>query len=217
MNANGPVTNSAPEVLHWSGRVLAANDLRGMLKGHGEVTVSATTIITPLAAEELRASGVRVTRESAVVETLPAPPWAQAQDRPYPLVQSVLRAVEREGMVVGEFPTGREASPEDWARALAECLAQGTYRGGICFCGDPGLVCCIANKAAGVRAVAVTTVAQAVRAVRTLAPNLLAVEMPGRTFFEVRQILHLLRDGQDHTCPVGVAKVLKELEDHAHR
>ena len=217
MDANRPVTNGDAEVLHWSGRVLAAHDLRRMLQGQGEVVVSAATLITPLAAEELRASGIRVTRQPAAIEKLPAPSWGQAQDRPYPQVQSALRAVEREGMVVGELPAAREASPESWARNLAECLAQGPYRGGIGFCSDPGLVCCIANKVVGVRAVAVTNVAQAARAVRTLAANLLAVEMPGRTFFEVRQILRLLRESQDQPCPPGVARILKELEDHAHR
>jgi hypothetical protein len=84
------------------------------------------------------------------------------------------------------------------------------------FCADPGLACCVANKLPGLRAVAVTTVAQAARATLALAANLLVVEMPGRTFFEVRQILRTL-SGSTTSCPDGVACTLRELDGHAHR
>ena len=167
-----------------------------MLQGHEEVLVAATTIITPLAAEEsaLEGSGSRGNRQWSRLQRHSL--WAQAQERSDPLVQSALRAVQREGMMVGEFPVSQGTSFGGLGSDLGRALGKGTYRGLICFCGDPGLVCCVANKVAGVRAVAVTTVAQAVRGLRTLAANLLAVEMPGRTLFEVRQILHLLRDGK---------------------
>ena len=70
------------------------------------------------------------------------------------------------------------------------------------FCADPGLVCCVANKVNGVRAAAVLTVFQAARATLTLGANLLAVEMPGRTIFEVRQIMLSLCQG-DGWMPAG--------------
>jgi ribose 5-phosphate isomerase RpiB len=84
------------------------------------------------------------------------------------------------------------------------------------FCADPSLVCCVINKVAGLRAAAVATVAQAARATLTLGANVLAVEMPGRTFFEVRQILRTLLVGEV-MCPPGVACTLGELDGHAHR
>ena len=65
--------------------------------------------------------------------------------------------------------------------------------------------------------VAVATVGQAARATLTLAANLLAVEMPGRTFFEVRQILRTLYAPAPPACPDGVACTLRELDGHAHR
>jgi ribose 5-phosphate isomerase RpiB len=86
----------------------------------------------------------------------------------------------------------------------------------VVFCEDPGLVCCVANKVAGLRAVAVSTISQAARATLTLNANLLAVEMPGRTYFEVRQILRTLCNGSG-ICPEGVACTLQELDGHAHR
>jgi hypothetical protein len=64
--------------------------------------------------------------------------------------------------------------------------------------------------------VGVSTIAQATRASRTLRANLLAVEMPGRTFFEMRQILRILC-GAVGPCPEAVSATLQELDGHAHR
>ena len=139
--------------------------------------------------------------------------WGVAQDRPYPMVEFVLRILAREQAPVRQLAChGAEC---DWARAIAECVARGECCGGVVFCEDPGLTCCVANKVPGLRAVAVTTVAQAARATRTLGANLLAVEMPGRTFFEVRQILRTLGTAAN-ACPPGVACTLEELDGHAH-
>jgi ribose 5-phosphate isomerase RpiB len=145
-----------------------------------------------------------------------APGWGYGQDRPHAMVQSAVQALNREGMSVRELPS-LNGLPCHWARAVAECLARGECAGGVLFCDDPGLVCCVANKVAGLRAVPVTTVQQAARATLTLAANLLAVEMPGRTFFEVRQILKTLFVANAAGCPEAVAGTLKELESHANR
>jgi hypothetical protein len=142
------------------------------------------------------------------------PVWGVAQDRPYPMVQTAMQALAREAAPVRELAftcTGLEC---DWAKTLADCVAHGDCCGGVVFCENPGLICCVANKVPGLRAAAVATVAQAARAARTLGANLLAVEMPGRTFFEVRQILkNLCRPA----CPDGVACTLRGLDGHAHR
>jgi hypothetical protein len=138
------------------------------------------------------------------------------QDRLHPMVASAVQAVSRAGIAFREFPSRGDQLSCQWARAVAECLARGECAGGVLFCDDPGLVCCVANKVAGLRAVPVATIAQAARATLGLAANLLVVEMPGRTFFEIRHILRLLA-GSGRVCPDGVACVLRELDGHAHR
>jgi ribose 5-phosphate isomerase RpiB len=152
----------------------------------------------------------------ALVSSGPALVWGCGQDRPHPLVQSALQALAREGLDIRAWPLLGDDLPCRWAKALAECLGRGECAGGVLFCADPGLVCCVANKVPGLRAVPVTTIGQAARATLTLSANLLAVEMPGRTFFEVRQILRTLMTAPTH-CPDGVACTLKELDGHAHR
>jgi hypothetical protein len=217
MNGNGHLAESADgQVLRWSRRVLAADDLRHGLNGHRRVVLTPETIVTPLAAERLRADGIEVVREAPAKRDKSEPRWGYAQDRPYPLVGAALRSLEREGVAVR--PLAACDGPEcRWARALAECVARGACHGGAVFCADPGLVCCVANKVRGLRAVAVAGVGQAARATLTLGANVLAIEMPGRTFFEIRQILRTLFVGETLVCPPGVACTLTELDGHAHR
>ena len=217
MNGNGRIPESADgPALPWSRRVLTADDLRNGLDGHRRLLLSPQTIVTPLAAEQLRADGVEVVRQAKEKLVQSEPQWGHAQDRPYPLVGAALRSLEREGIAVR--PMGECNGPEcHWARALAECVARGECQGGAVFCADPGLVCCVANKVKGLRAVSVVTIGQAARATLTLGANVLAVEMPGRTFFEIRQILRILCGTQSPLCPPGVACTLTELDGHAHR
>ncbi len=103
-----------------------------------------------------------------------------------------------------------------WVRDVATCLANGDCRAAVLFCADVGLACCVANKVAGIRAVAVEGVNQAARALRNLGANLLVVEMAGRTYYECRQLLRLCQE-QPSACPPRLACVLQELDGHAHR
>jgi ribose 5-phosphate isomerase RpiB len=144
------------------------------------------------------------------------PVWGYGEDRSYPMVRAAVTALAREKTALRELSCPPNDPHCAWAKAVAECLARGECQGGVLFCHDPGLVACVANKVPGLRAVPVATVGQAARATLTLAANLLVVEMPGRTFFEVRQILRTLL-GNGTTCPDGVACTLRELDGHAHR
>jgi ribose 5-phosphate isomerase RpiB len=219
MAADGPVRECSAdgEVLRWTGRVLSCEDLRSTLNGHRELVLSARTVITPLAAEQIRAQGVRITRRPAEEAPVAAARWACAQERPYEHVRSALLALQREGVSLRELKVQERASACRWAQAVAECVGRGDCQGGVVFCDDAGLLCCVANKIAGLRAAVANTVDQAARATLTLGANLLAVEMTGRTFFEVRQILRICCSATGPACPPGVACVLKELDGHAHR
>jgi ribose 5-phosphate isomerase RpiB len=219
MDGNGQLGNATADahVLRWPGRVLAAEDLRRSLNGQREVVLPAETVITPLAREQLRTNGVSVKRQPAETRAVQPGRWGFAQERPHATVQSAVQALQREGLTFQELSAQGESEVCRWARALAECVARGECQGGVVFCQDPGLACCVSNKVAGLRAVPVVTIAQAARATLTLGANLLAVEMPGRTFFEVRQILRTLGSAGGPVCPPGVACTLQELDGHAHR
>lgn len=219
MSGNGQVTMDGA-VLCWPKRLLSAEDLRRHLNGQREIQLTPRTIVTPLAADELRARGVRISWQDAKPAAAALAPqaghWGYALERAEPTVAAAVLALERDGVTLMSLnPAAPSASA--WARAVAECVARGECAGGVLFCGDPALACCVANKVAGLRAVAVLTPAQAARARSGLNANLLAVEMPGRTFFELRQILRAICKPSASACSVELAATLKELDGHAHR
>ena len=135
--------------------------------------------------------------------------WAYGQDRAFAMVGAAVQTLARSGEAWE--PLHAAGSAVAWAAAVAELVARGEYDGIVLFCADPAMAALIANKTPGVRAAAVSTVDQAARATLTIAANLVAVEMPGRTFFEIRHILHLVRESR-LGCPAELASLLHERE-----
>jgi hypothetical protein len=205
MSGNG---KQDEQVLSWPKRLLSADDLR-QLNGQRELRLLPRTIVTPLAADELRARGVRVTwlaNPQATVTSVRL--WGYGQEKNDALVTAAVQALEREGLSLVVLPSS--------IRDVVARLMMPDCSGAVYFCGDPALACCIANKHSGVRAAPVLTMNHAAKARASLGANLFAVEMPGRTFFELRQILRTIA-GAPSLCPVDVATTLKELDGHAHR
>jgi hypothetical protein len=126
------------------------------------------------------------------------------QDRLYPLVQLALAMLRREGLIATTF----DASGDDSGAWIVPIVESG--RTCAIFCEKPELIACLANRQRA-RAASVTTLAQAERAVTTLGANLLTIEMPGRTFYEIKAMIRLL--AQPRSCPEEV----KEILDYANR
>jgi hypothetical protein len=213
MSVNGQTDG----VLRWPGRVVAVEELRRRLNGHRELVLPPRAVVTPSALDELRTQGIYIRQEEEKAAAPVKPLWGYGQDRAHPMVQSAARAVQRDGVALRELPAADRTPAPGWARAVAECVAGGGCVGGVLFCENPALVCCVANKVAGLRAAAVATIGQAAQALLTIAPNLVVVEMPGRTFFEIRQILRTFCQAGLPRCPDGAACTLQELDGHAHR
>jgi len=218
MSSNGQHDATPPTeaVLRWPNRVVAADDLRRCLNGHRELRLPPDAVVTPLALEELRTQGIQISREEQTSSRQPRAFWGFGQDRVYGLVLTAVRALQREGLILKELPGAQSPTPH-WARAVAVSVDRGEFLGGVLFCDNPALLCCIANKVAGVRAAAVATIGAASQALHSFAPNFVAVEMPGRTFFEIRQILRMFCQAGLPRCPDGAVNTLRELDGHAHR
>lgn len=137
-----------------------------------------------------------------------------AQDRPHDYVAAAVKSLAREGLRLTEDRLGSPPCLD--ARRIAERVASGEVAGAVLFCAVPCVVACVANKVAGVRAVMVTTVHQAALSSLELAANLFVVEMPGRTFYEVKQFLRILGGTKPGLIPV-LAHTLMELDGRAHR
>jgi ribose 5-phosphate isomerase RpiB len=209
-----PSSNGA--ALRWPGRVVTAQALERQLNGHRRLVLEPGTVITPLAHDHLRSNGIVIEpHDGKQPDALSA--WGYAQQYAHPLIQSAVQSLSREGIALQPLPVLRRENISTWAREVAACVAAGKCCGGVVFCGNPGLFCCVSNKVPGLRAVAVSTIVQTAMAMTSVGANLLAVEMPGRTFFEIKQILRLLCTGTKPCCPDAVACTLRELDGHAHR
>jgi hypothetical protein len=129
------------------------------------------------------------------------------------MLEVALHALCHSGLAPQALPACNGSTCE-WVRRVADCLKQQTCRAAVLFCDDPELACCVANKVAGIRAAAVSSVPQATRALQQLGANLLIVEMAGRTYYEFKALLGLAGAAP---CPPGIACTLTELDGHAHR
>lgn len=210
-------TSAASNVVHWTGRVFAAEDVRFRLNGCRELIVAKRTIVTPLAVEELRAKGIQIRRQEHTITSASKTLWGFTQEQPNAFVQSAVGALAKEGLILRELPAGNLESTDRWIKEVAQCVAKDECQGAVVFCEDAGLACCVANKVAGLRAAAIMSAAHAGRALLKLAANLIAVELAGRTFFEIRQILRTVCQSKAAACPEGLACTLRELDSHAHR
>jgi hypothetical protein len=206
MSGNGQIDAQG---LCWPRRVLSADDLRRHLTSQRELQLLPRTIVTPLAADELRARGVRITwKDAQPAATSDARPWGYAQERPDAVIDAAIAALERDGVRLTRLD-----APAGALWSVATMPGPGV----VVFASDPALLCCVANKHSGVRAAVVATPQAAARARQTLGANLVAIEMPGRTFFELRQILRTICSNGPAPCPPELAAALKELDGHAHR
>lgn len=208
------MATDSKDVLVWTGRVFSADDLRRHWQGQKELILPTRTILTPLAVDDLKSKGIKVQRQDTKADAkAAAASWRWTQDKPDAIVAAALASLAREKIAPAAWslPTGKP-----WLQALLEGLKKSTAGGSLVFCGDPALVACLANKLAGVRAANVNNVAAAGQALKSLGANVLAIESPGRTFFELRQMIKAAW-GTVPACPPEVTAALKEALGHADR
>lgn len=206
-------TTSSDEVLRWPGRLVTVDALQQEMNGHRELSLLPSTIITPLANDWLQQRRIRIRQRQSSEQLVSG--WGWVQERNWSIVPCAVAMLKRNGHPMQELPACQEDIPL-WAKEVAAVIAAGQCVGGVVFTREAGLFACIANKLPGLRAVVVNSVLEAARAMLTIGANLLVVPMPGRTFFEVRQILNEAVSGQRPTCPDNLAHTLRELDGHAH-
>jgi ribose 5-phosphate isomerase RpiB len=219
MNAdqNGDARGKDCGVLRWHQGVLAAEDLSRYLDGQREIELEPRTVITPLAAEWLRARSVRIThRRDKSKPTGRGATWGVAQEHPNPVVEAAVKALARQVQLRG-LPHPGDFNVCRWAKLVAELVVQGECIGAMAFCAEPALVSGVANKMPGVRAVTVGCTAEARRLIQAFGANVLAVGMASLTFFQVRQLIDFVCSVETIHCPAEVAEVLIGLECHEDR
>lgn len=173
----------------FDGRVLAAEHLPRRLPGVTRVVVRPGTIVTPLAREDLSQRGIIIGQDAPApaanaVATRASSLWV-GSDRDYPFLGLGLR------MAGGGLERATVRETAALAADAARWKRENTNGAAVIFTSLPEMVAWEAGRIAGSPSAAVSGVPQAVRALATLERPILAVEMPGRTPYEIRQILRL--------------------------
>ncbi len=186
--------------IQWSESILTSRDLAS-LNGHRRLLIAPGTIVTPQAKDELRERGIELDTPGFDSE------YILGIERSYPLLSSVIHSLVREGICFQLSKMSEGLTHDQWARELAsqQCPCV------VTLTDDPGLVCCVANKVNGIRAAVVSSIPSMGRVMLSLKPNFFAVEMPGRTWHEMRQILRLATE-MTRECPEPLASTLREME-----
>ena len=198
---------SAGRWLH-RGSLLATGHLPRRLGVIDQVVVSPATLVSPLVLEMLASAGIPLVRENPE-------PAARSVLNPVSAVSSPMNSGQAEGcglLVAGQVryevveqakgevarrmaSTGIELDCGLWELKSAgwgEWLHARAERKLVHFGPLPEQVASVAMLVWGVPAASVSTVAQATRVMTSVRPRVLAVEMPGRTLFEVRHMVLLV-------------------------
>ncbi len=196
-------------VQQWLGSVLALTDLHRFGPNLRELVVAEKVVLTPCAREEMRRLGISlVRREPAKQQSL-----GYDQDGLYPLLISAVLSLAREGYGLQGLELSQGTGSLELGKKAGEKVVKGEVRSAVLFCQQPEAAACAANKLSGIRAAAVSSMHQAKRAMESLGANLIAVEMPGRTYFEIKQMLQLMI--QVKACPEINQVILESLDAHS--
>ena len=193
-------------VHEWPGTVLALNDLQRLGPNLRELIVADKVVLTPCARDEIKRLGVSLVRKVAKKETS----IGYGSDGLYPQVATVVLALGNEGFTLKALQMQQGIGSILLAKTAGEMVASGVMKSAVLFCREPEAAACAANKLVGIRAAAVNNMMQAKRVCASLGANMIVVEMPGRTYFEIRQVILLMMNTKG--CPEGSQALLERLD-----
>jgi ribose 5-phosphate isomerase RpiB len=193
-------------VHEWPGTVLALNDLQRLGPNLRELIVADKVVLTPCARDEIKRLGVSLVRRETKKETS----IGYGSDGLYPQVATVVLALGNEGFTLKALQMQQGIGSMLLGKTAGEMVASGVMKSAVLFCREPEAAACAANKLVGIRAAAVNNMMQAKRACSSLGANMMVVEMPGRTYFEIRQVILLMMNGKG--CPEGSQALLERLD-----
>ena len=185
-----PDSNSGPKSsLVLRQRVIALADVEGRVELGASVAVPLAAVITPSARDFLKQQRARLERVETNNDKTSSPP----NRRTLSLVvggeriaaEPLRRIIEQAGLSVQSMPfTGVTGSIAE----VADAVALGGNLG-VMVTTEVAVAVCLANRRRGVRAGAVTDVADIETAINSIAMNLMIVSAAGRTTWQLQRMV----------------------------
>ena len=191
-------TNASQGVLTISARVVTLAELEGRLEGIRQLVVPAQAVITPAARDLLRQRQIDISYAVPAKAALrPRLPLVVGTAETNYDATSLVQAVAREGKTVERLA---QTGLVQVVRELGDEAVKGGKLG-LLLTNETAAALCLANRRAGVRAVAATSVAATPRAVRKVGANVLVIDPVGRGAFEMQRIVSQFVAGAPYACP----------------
>lgn len=185
-------TNGATKTsVRLDAKVVTEDTLEASVNGHVVVEVDARTIVTPTGRDWLRRRNVELIRGNSSTTSVAA---EQRKPAGVAIVQTSSDAVEK---AIDHFASSagwrqeRVGSREDAVR-LARAAATGDTSPVVVISAEPEAVACDANRDPKIRAAVIDDAATVGRVKESMQGNLFVVSPSGRSFFELRHLLHSL-------------------------
>ena len=183
-------------------------------EGH-EIRLSADALLTPAARDWIKEHPIPVTWDAS--DDSGAGRLAVVMDPALPELRLMRAILDRRGGLaeVIEPAHGRRGVAEA-VRQLCDALRQKRVAKAVAFVLDGALPVCLANKYPGVRAALGMNLPMAEEAIRSCGANLLVLEYPTLTTYQMRQMVERLMAGPS-APPAEMLAVIEAVEREAGR
>jgi len=183
--------------------LVTANSITAQARKFGRVELPANALITPAARDRLQGTNLPVTWLDAETEPSTRVGLYLVGDASNPTCQALLPVLERSlGGVNFWSCQGHRAGLLAALRNATDALAKCSQRRGAVIVRDGGIVQCVANHEAHVRAVVYDRPTRLTAYMRELAPNLLILEHERLSLGQMRGMLETFIRGETGMDPV---------------
>lgn len=180
-----------------SGRLLSLRQIEALPPGTREVRLTAGTVVTPLARDHLKRSGIAI-RLIAAAEADEGGEWGFA--------------IESDSGIAVSLPRDLLAASPPWSEvgndthSAARWVADSNQRAAVVVTDEASLATWRANQVEGVRAATVVEAGAIERASRHLGANLLAIEPAGQSIHSLKHLFATFRRLGVPTPPAGLSR-----------
>ena len=189
--------------------VVTALMLEDLHRAGQEIRLAKNALITPAARDWMKEHAVLIAWED---EATAAGDLAVVMDASLTELRSVRAMLDRAGGLVDVIePAGGKSGIAAATRRLCGKIARKEVARGVVFAQDGALPVCIANKHVGVRAALGTDVPAVEEACRELGINVLVIEYPTRTVFQMKQMIERMRNGAS-SAKAQTAAMIADIE-----
>jgi ribose 5-phosphate isomerase RpiB len=185
--------------------------LEELRRAGGEIRLAKDALLTPAARDWLKEHAVPVTWEAAA-QGHAGRSLAVVMDSGLSEMRPIRAMLERTGGLAEVIePVGGRSGVSGATRRLCGKIARREAAKGVVFAQDGALAACIASKHRGIRAALGCSVPMVEEACRQLGINLLVIEYPRQTTWQIRQMIERLVAGPT-SPPAETAAMLEAIE-----